>query len=322
MRLLITGSQGLVGTKFLSACRGRGHEAIPFDIIRPEAENREDLCDTATITSLAQGCDGIVHLAAVSRVAWGEARPDLCQRTNVDGTRSVLDAALSARGASGLHPWLLFTSSREVYGNPFRDLQREDDPIAPLNVYGRSKAAGEHLVNKAREAGLATSILRLSNVYGGRRDHPDRAIPALLSNALAGRDLTLTGGGNYFDFVHVDDCVDGLFRTIDLLAGRETDLPPIHLTTGIATSLRELAEQAIETAGSASRIVETDPRAFDVSGFCGSPDRAASLLGWRAMIDLREGLTDVAGDLSKNGPLDPVEIPDPDSWHPPEGAVR
>ncbi len=308
MRLLITGSHGLVGARLASACRQLGHDVVPFDLVRPDTHQTEDICDTDLLTQRARGADGIVHLAAISRVAWGEWAPDLCNDTNVRGTSSTLAAARNA----GCR-WLLFASSREVYGNPVRPLVRENDPIAPVNVYGRSKAEGEALVMAARSHDLRTAIVRLSNVYGGRRDHPDRAVPSLVSRAIAGHDLFVTGGDNYFDFVHVDDCVDGLIRAMDRLAAGEPDLPAVQLATGVATTLRGLATLAKDVCGSQSAIVELPHRDFDVSGFCGSPDLASDVLGWKARTDLRAGIGMVAADLRENGPLEPVSIPFPGS---------
>ncbi len=307
MRLFITGSHGLVGTALVIACRSRGHDVVPFDIVRVDAPCAEDICDPSLLALRMADCDGIIHLAAISRVAWGEERPDLCERTNVEGTHAVTEAAL----ASPARPWLVFASSREVYGNPASSLVRESDPVAPVNVYGRSKAQGEELIEQGRAAGLRAAIIRLSNVYGGPRDHPDRAVPSLLTRALAGDDLVITGGDNYFDFVHVDDVVAGLLAVIDRLAAGEAVSPPIHLTTGIATSLRALAQQSLDIAGGTSRIIEAPARSFDVAGFCGDPARAMDLLGWGAQVDLRAGLWRLAGDLRRDGPLPPVLIPDP-----------
>ncbi|MGD9810333.1 MAG: NAD-dependent epimerase/dehydratase family protein [Sphingobium sp.] len=310
MRIFVSGSGGLVGDALLRACESRGHEVVPFDLVRPAAAIPEDICDVQLLDSLLPDCDGVVHLAAISRVAWGEARPDLCRRTNVEGTRAILRAAASAPK----RPWVLFASSREVYGNPVRDLVLESDPIAPVNIYGQSKADGELLVDEARSQGLGTAIVRLSNVYGGRQDHPDRAVPSFLTRALRGEDMCVTGGRNYFDFVHVDDCIAGLMATIGILASGDKMLPPIHLATGIATKLYDLAVRARDIGGGRSMIHEEMSRPFDVSGFCGSPDRARALLGWQATIGIQEGMERVAEDLATNGPLLPVTIPDPEAF--------
>jgi len=307
MRMLITGSDGLVGSAVGAACLRAGHEVVPFDVVRPGAGRTEDIRNRTLLAERMAGCDGVIHLAAISRVLWGEQRPELCLSTNIEGTQSVAEAALAQRQ----QPWLIFASSREVYGNPASRLVVETDPIAPVNTYGRSKAEGERIMDQARADGLATAIVRLSNVYGGPRDHPDRAVPALMSSAMAGEDLVLTGGGTYFDFVHVEDCVAGLQATAGLLAAREQKLPPVQFTSGIATSLRQLAQLAIAISGSTSHIVEAPARPFDVAGFCGDPARARQLLGWEARIDLPSGLARLMDDLRRTGPLDPVDMPDP-----------
>lgn len=309
MRLAITGSSGLVGTVLETYCRRRGYDVVPFDIVRADARECEDIRDLELLKSRLASCDGVVHLAAISRVAWGEQRPDLCEGVNIEGTRVVIEAMSSGRRDP---PWLLFASSREIYGDPPQPVITEDAPVAPVNVYGRSKAEGEKLVAEARRPGIRTAIIRLSNVYGGRRDHPDRAIPALIANALSGSDLRITGAGNYFDFVHVEDSVAGLMAVIEQLAAGESGLPPIHLATGVATTLEELAQLAVEVTDSNSRIIKAPARAFDVTGFCGSPARAARLLGWRPEIDVRRGVAAVAESLRQEGPLPIAEIPDPD----------
>src|SRR5207237_7735748 len=113
--------------------------------LAPGGEGHGDIVDLAAVQRAVEGCDGIVHLAAVSRVAWGEEDPPRCHRTNVDGTVNVIDAA---RG-SARKPWLLFASSREVYGDAGLDPVREEAPMAPVNVYGRTKAEAENRVMAA-----------------------------------------------------------------------------------------------------------------------------------------------------------------------------
>lgn len=208
---------------------------------------------------------------------------------------------------------MVFASSREVYGDPPVLPVSEDSPVQPINVYGRSKAAGEALVTRARVAqGLRAAIVRLSSVYGTTDDHHDRAVPALLWRALQGDTLRITGADNRFDFVHVDDSVDGLLRAADLLAAGAKQLPTVHLATGTGTSLGELAHLAVDVAQSGSAIDILPPRPFDVGGFVGDPARASDLLGWTAKIDLAEGMKALAAAMKeRNCPLDLAQIPDP-----------
>lgn len=294
MRLIVTGSAGLVGSQLVRALRALGDTVIEID----RRGSGGQVCDFASAPSLRlvdSSIDGVLHLAAVSRVAWGEADPELCQAINVERTARLLDRMLEAAPRA----WFLFGSSREVYGEARARLIKEDDPLAPVNVYGCSKRDGEALVQAARGRGLATATLRLCIVYGGREDHPDRAVPALVAAAVAGAPLRLTGGETYFDFVHVEDVVSGILLAIDALQGGVR----VHLASGRATSLRRLADMVVEAADSTSAIEILPPRDFDVSGFCGSPDRAAEELNWRAGIVLKEGLQRTIAGFRAHGPL-------------------
>lgn len=300
MRIVITGSMGLVGSLLVERLLTTGHEVVSIDLRAGGCSHDEnDIRAAAKWGRSPKHIDGIVHLAAVSRVAWGESYPELCDSINIDGTKHLVDWALMHQRCS----WILFASSREVYGNPTASLVREDDPLAPVNHYGRSKLAGELIIDQARNRGLATAILRLSNVYGGRCDHPDRAVPSLVAKALADALLPITGSSHYFDFVHVEDVVDGLITAAEALQSGERSLPTVHLATGKPTTLGELAHLTVDICNSLSTVVEQDPRAFDVRGFCGDPDRARQVYGWESSITVRDGIARVASDIRDKGPL-------------------
>ena len=95
----------------------------------------------------------------------------------------------------------------------------------------------------------------------------------------------------------------------DRLAAGEAAPPTVHLATGIPTSLGALAKAAIATAGSGSGIEVLPARSFDVKGFCGTPERAAEVLGWRAGIALDEGLARLAQAMRVSGAPKPVTMP-------------
>ena len=304
MKLVITGSAGLVGTPLVARLRDDGHQVIEVDV--RSATGALDFRDERCGGLLASGIDGVIHLAAVSRVAWGEADPGLCHTINVEGTEQLL----ARQRQLAPEAWFLFASSREVYGDPASGLVRESDPLLPVNHYGRSKLEGERAVARAREAGLTTATVRLCNVYGGREDHPDRAVPALLWRALEGEPLVLTGGDAYFDFVHVADVVSGIVKFVEMLEAGNRELPTTHLATGRKITLRELAGLAVEAAESSSAICEVEARSFDVTGFCGAPEFAADILGWRARMKMEQGLAELAADMRAQGPLRPFAFTD------------
>lgn len=302
MKVLVTGSSGLIGREVVARLMREGHAVVPFDI----TDDGSDIRDASALAAAMEGCNGVIHLAAISRVAWGEAAPVLCDDVNIGGTRILLDVI----GQRLRKPWLVFASSREVYGDPEIVPVSEDAPMQPVNTYGRSKAEGERMIEAARAKGLSVSVVRLSNVYGTVHDHPDRAVPALLWRSYKGEELRLSGVNAFFDFVHVDDTARGLVMAAKLLQDGAGQLPTVHLSTGVATSLGELARLTLEVAMSRSSVTVLPARSFDVKGFCGNPARAAEVLGWQAEIPLIEGLRRYLEILKKRGrPLDPVEMP-------------
>lgn len=285
-RVLITGSSGLVGRALRAALRLRGIESDGLDL-RGRGSEAGDIRDFNRVRRAVRDCDGIVHLAAVSRVVWGERDPELCWRTNVEGLHNVLGAA----AAQARPPWILFASSREVYGQPDALPATEDTPLRPVNIYGRSKAEGERLMTEARRTGLRTAIIRLSNVYGSPLDHADRVVPAFAQAAVRGQALRIDGADHTFDFTYIDDVTRGIADLVELLRSGSDAPPPIHFLTGQPTTLGQLASLAIEVAASGSSVQHAPPRSFDVARFYGSPERARSLLGWSPQVSLRTGLT-------------------------------
>ncbi len=299
--ILVTGSAGLVGTAAAAALRARGMRVVGLDL-RGAGPDRGDVRDRERVRAAVAQCDGILHLAAVSRVIWGEQDPELCRETNVGGLSNVIAAAEQSRR----RPWLVFASSREVYGQPAHLPADEDCPLQPVNIYGRTKIEGERLVGAAGERGLRAAIIRLSNVYGSVDDHADRVVPAFARAAATGAPLRIDGAGHTFDFTHIDDTTRGILALIDHLGAGRSAPPPIHFLTGAPTTLGELAALAVELAGTAAPIRHAPPRNFDVSHFYGDPGRAAAILDWRPRVSIRAGLARLIEDFGAGAPLPTV----------------
>lgn len=293
-RILVTGSHGLVGTALTHALRARDVEVSGLDL-RGRGAEAGDVRDAARVQRAVERCDGIVHLAAVSRVIWGEHDPALCWATNVDSLRHVLDAVR----LQPHKPWVIFASSREVYGQASTLPVDEDAPLEPVNVYGRSKLEGERLMQAARRGGLRAAVIRLSNVYGSVADHKDRVVPAFARAAALGRPLRVDGAGHTFDFTHLADVTRGIVALVAHLQAGGGAPDPIHFLTGQPTTLGQLAELAIAAAGGGSTLVHAPPRSFDVARFYGTPARARALLGWSPRVSLRAGVTQLVHDFRR-----------------------
>ncbi|QED29953.1 NAD(P)-dependent oxidoreductase [Microvenator marinus] len=284
-KVLITGSSGLVGSVLRHTLESKGIEVVGFDL-RAAGREHGDVCDASSLYHAISTCDGVIHLAAVSRVIWGEEDPARCKQVNLGGLRNVLTHAKDSTN----DPWVVFASSREVYGQPQTLPTSENEPLAPVNVYGHTKVEGENLVQSARACGLKASVIRLSNVFGRRSDHHDRVVPAFARQAVAGETLRVDGASHTFDFTYVDDVADGIATLVDLMGSKEGAPPPIHFVSGVPTTLGQLANMAIELAESHARVQLSAPRNFDVAQFYGNPSRAIQILGWRAETSVREGL--------------------------------
>ena len=218
------------------------------------------------------------------------ADPGFDARLNVVGTVNALEAAARA-GASKL----VFTSTGgAIYGE---GAERTDElpfaetaPCRPFSVYGQSKLAAEGYVDLfARTRGLGATSVRLGNVYGPRQDPATEAgVVAIFCEAArdGGRPTVFGTGLQTRDYVHVADVVAAL------LAAEASDDPgPLNVGTGIETSVLEL----VELIGGASGRTDFEPefappRTGEVARISIDPARAASELGWRAEMDLKEGL--------------------------------
>jgi nucleoside-diphosphate-sugar epimerase len=288
-KILVTGHLGLVGCHLVPKLALMGYQVVGFDL----ADNSGDILNSSLLEQAMQSCHGIIHLAAVSRVIWGQNEPDKCWKTNALASEKLLQLAAK----SSLKPWVLVSSSREVYGEAEQLPVNEDMATNPVNIYGRAKLYMEQAAYEARAAGVNTAVVRLANVYGCVNDHKDRVIPAFCRNAVLGNPLRVDGFEHLFDFTHVSDTVNGITRVIELLCAGERNLPAIHLLPGEGTTLKQAADFAVTSANSISVIKEATSRSYDVCKFIGNPTRAKALLDWQAIILPKEGIATLVEDF-------------------------
>lgn len=299
-KILITGSEGLIGNRVRRDLVAQGYDVVGLDL-RPCTFGTNgtvgNIMDPDLVKNLAADCSGIIHLAAVSRVIDGQKDPALCHAVNVEGTNNILSAALKANK----NPWIIYASSREVYGDVYQLSAKEDTPIRPVNIYGRSKAEAEDNVhNHFAKHDARGVVLRFSNVYGDvAYDYADRVVPAFAGAVALGRNIRIDGSGNSFDFTHLHDTASGILKVVDLLGKTEKSLAPIHFLTGRETTLGELADLACSYGIGSSQKIEAPSRDYDVSNFYGSPQRAKDVLGWVPSLYIEEGLRLLVEDFKK-----------------------
>jgi len=289
MKILVTGGAGFIGAHLVAAALAAGDEVVALDNMRrgvraklpDEAQFVEgDIRDRDTVALAMRGVQRVYHLAAQSNVLGAVTDTDYSFTSNVVGTYNVLVAARDA----GVER-VVFTSSREVYGEVERLPVSEDRPMDPKNAYGASKVAGEVYCRTFQNTyGLDVSVLRLANVYGaGDRD---RVIPIWLDRARHGEDLEIYGGAQVLDLVTVDLVVAALRRAAEESLGGRV----VNVGSGVGTPLRDLADRIARLPSREVGLRVLPARAIEVTRFVADVARMRDLLGLAPPADPLEGL--------------------------------
>jgi UDP-glucose 4-epimerase len=301
MRILITGSSGQIGTNLALYLLERGHEVFGVDV-RPNSWTDafptllQDLSAPFTDFSGGMGhvpypldLDVVVHFAAHAKVHELVQQPARALE-NVVMTFNVLEFCRH----NGLP--LIFSSSREVYGDIHRYITEESyaDFAFTESPYSASKISGEALIySYAQCYGLRYLVFRFSNVYG-RYDvdieRMERVIPLFIRKIAQGERITVYGEKKVLDFTYVDDCVTGVCRGIELLASDGEANQTINLAYGQGNSLLALAGYIGEALGAEPQIAIEPPRVGEVTHYVANIGKARALLGYSPQVTLREGI--------------------------------
>jgi UDP-glucose 4-epimerase len=300
MRVLLTGGAGYIGSACFRAFRRRGLEAFVLDDLSEghapavEADRLAvaDLRDTAAVARTLEtfGIDHVVHFAAKTSVPGSLADPSGYWSTNVDGSRSLLEAMRATCVGR-----IVFSSTAAVYAHGIDRPIREDDPIRPATPYGTTKLAVEHLLQGYAEAyGIAAIALRYFNAAGADGDgahgeahrEETHVIPLIVQTALGlrpafriyGADWPTRDGSCIRDFVSVEDLAEAHRRALgSLVPGR---LRCFNLGTGKGTSVRELLRAAEAAIGRPIPVVVEDRRPGDPAILVADPSQAMTAIGW------------------------------------------
>jgi UDP-glucose 4-epimerase len=301
MRVLITGSSGQIGTNLAMSLIEDGHYVYGIDI-RPNSWTTqiETLLQDLSVpyrdfkggighVTYPPDLDLVVHFAAHAKVHELVEQPDRALE-NITMTYNVLEFCRNNRLP------LIFSSSREVYGDIHRYITEESyaDFAFTESPYSASKISGEALIySYAQCYGLRYLVFRFSNVYG-RYDNDlermERVIPLFIRKLSAGEPITVYGRDKVLDFTYVDDCIAGVRSGIDLLlSGREAN-QTINLAYGQGNSLVSMAEYIGEALGVQPRIEIAPSRVGEVTHYVANVGKARALLNYSPKTALREGI--------------------------------
>jgi nucleoside-diphosphate-sugar epimerase len=331
MKLLVTGGTGFIGSHLAEEGRRRGAEVVVLGLTEwPEERANAELLrgmgvevlagsitDAGLCRRAAQGATHIFHLAVAMRE--GGKSDEFFESINLDGTRHLLEAARSQQVER-----FVYCGTIGIYGHRAPGITSENSPLAPGNIYERTKVSAERLVREfAEQCGLPAVILRPADVYGPR----DQRLLKLFKGVSRGKFPLFGSGEGRRHMVYVDDVVSAFFKACE----QDTALGQGMIVAGPAScTLRELIGEIADATGSKrfgfrlplapmlglAAIVEDvctrlniDPpiyrRRMDFFHSDSEFDttRARKLLGWEPRVGLREGIRRTLESYRRSGQL-------------------
>ena len=319
MKLLVTGGAGFIGSAVVRQAIAAGHQVVNLDALTYAAclDNvasvaasphyafeQADIRDRAALDRiLAQHQpDAVMHLAAESHVDRSIDGPGAFIETNVTGTYNLLQAARHFWDGQGRPAGFRFhhISTDEVYGSLPADpsvLFTEQTPYDPRSPYSASKAASDHLVRAWAETyGLPVLITNCSNNYGPYH-FPEKLIPVVILNALAGKPLPIYGDGAHIrDWLYVEDHAAALLLVLgqgqpgrSYNIGGENELSNLTLVQMLCDILDQQRPRG-DGGSYRDQIRFVADRPGHDARYAIDPARIRAELGWRPSVTVEEGL--------------------------------
>lgn len=229
-RVIITGGSGFLGSNLVRAFRRERIRTISVDVKVPVFERPDefilaDVRDRAKIDRAIElwKPDYVIHLAAISTIQGGLLNPNDTWQTNVEGTRSVMEAVAD----SPCRPKVIFCSTDKAYGIIHGTAKyTEDLPLRPLkdSPYDVSKAEADSLVRSYKSRGVNAVVLRLCNIYGDYDTNDTRIVPANIRLMLSGKPGRLnkyhdaSGEHNFYrEMLHASDLCKAVISCINVM---------------------------------------------------------------------------------------------------------
>ncbi len=316
MKLLVTGGAGFIGSAVVRQAIGAGHQVVNLDALTYAAclDNlasvadhpgyafeHADIRDRAALDRIfaQHRPDAVMHLAAESHVDRSIDEPGTFIDTNVMGTFHLLEAARAYWTREGRPEGFRFhhVSTDEVYGSLGAEGQfTEDTPYEPRSPYSASKAGSDHLVRAWHETyGLPVVLTNCSNNYGPFH-FPEKLVPVVILNALAGKALPIYGdGSNVRDWLYVEDHAQALLLVVQkgkvghsYNIGGENERTNLDLVQSLCAILDR--KRPRDSGSYADLITFVTDRPGHDARYAIDPTRIREELGWRPSVTVDEGL--------------------------------
>ncbi len=295
---VVTGGAGFLGSHLCDKLLSENMKVICIDnLLTGRVENIEHLfgnenfqfikLDVTNYIHIPGRVDYILHFASPASPIDYLKFPIQTLKVGSLGTHKALGLAKDKNAR------FLIASTSEVYGDPLIHPQQEDywgnvNPVGPRGVYDEAKRFSEAMTMAYnRYHSVDTRIVRIFNTYGPRMRLDDgRALPAFISQALKGEDITVFGDGSQTrSFCFVSDLIDGIYKLL-----LSTEVNPVNIGNPNEITIEDFAKEVIKLTGSKSKIIYQDLPADDPKVRQPDITRAKNILGWQPKIGRQEGL--------------------------------
>ncbi|MDE3187739.1 MAG: SDR family oxidoreductase [Acidobacteriota bacterium] len=297
---LVTGAAGFIGRSIAAALLARGERVRGIDsfiagkhanLVGLEAMDfiEGDLTDPATCARACEGVEIVFHEAALASVPRSVADP---AATNLHCVTATLNLLVAAR-AAGVRR-VVYAGSSSAYGDTPTLPKHEDMLPNPISPYAVAKLAGEHYMRAfTRVYGLETVVLRYFNVFGPYQDptsHYSGVLAIFCRKMLAGEQPTIYGDGEQSrDFTYIDNVVHANLLAAAAPAEKVSG-QMVNAATGSRITLNETFRILRELTGYTGEPAYAPARAGDIRDSLADIRLAGELLGYRPIVDFREGL--------------------------------
>ncbi|MCG3110377.1 MAG: NAD-dependent 4,6-dehydratase LegB [Candidatus Manganitrophus sp. SB1] len=303
MKILITGADGFIGSHLTEALVREGHDVRAFvlynsfnsygwlDYCAADVKSRfevfaGDIRDPHGVKTAMQGCDTVLHLAALIAIPYSYHSPDTYVDTNVKGTLNVVQAAREMGVRKVVH-----TSTSEVYGTAQFVPITEEHPLQGQSPYSASKIGADQIaLSFYMSFGTPLAVLRPFNTYGPRQS-ARAVIPTIITQIASGkRKIKLGAIHPTRDFSYVDDTVRGFISAMSCEAVNGT---VTNIGSGFEISIEETVRTIAELMGVRIDIecdaVRLRPEKSEVERLVASYQKAEKLMGWKPQYSGLEG---------------------------------
>ncbi|RAO98997.1 NAD-dependent dehydratase [Petrotoga sp. 9PW.55.5.1] len=312
MKILVTGSEGFIGSHLTELLVEKGFEVKAF--VRYNFKNdwgwlenskykkdieiyTGDVRDYDSVYDAMKDVDVVFHLAALIGIPYSYISPLAYIKTNTEGTYNILESGRKLNLKR-----IIITSTSEIYGTAQYVPIDEEHPYNPQSPYAASKAAADHLaLSYYRSFGIPVTIIRPFNTYGPRQS-ARAVIPTIISQILAGKKQIKLGNlSPTRDLNYVKDIANG-FITVGLHENTIGDV--YNLGSGQEISIGDLAQKIIELTGKEVEIIgdtqRIRPEKSEVERLLSNAEKAKKVTGWEPKHTLEEGLKETIDWIKDN----------------------